>query len=47
MKIIAKTFNTLNEAENYQNELYDQYNHVRLVRFPHFSEDGIYAWEVE
>lgn len=46
MKTIAKTFTTLKQAEQHQNKLYGQYNHVRLIRSPRFSESGVYIWEV-
>ena len=43
---IKKTYKTLAQAERYQNRLYNKYNSVQLVSFPHFSEDGEYVWEV-
>jgi len=47
MKRITKVFDTLKQAEQFQNRLYDKYNHVRLVSSPTFSEDGTYVWEVK
>lgn len=46
MKKITKHFDTLAQAERYQNRLYDKYDHVRLIDFPRFSESGTYIWEV-
>jgi hypothetical protein len=46
MKTITRRFASLAAAERFQNRLYDQYDCVRLVRFPMFEESGIYAWEV-
>lgn len=43
---IAKTFDTLRQAERFQSRLYDKYESVRLVLFPRFSEAGKYVWEV-
>jgi hypothetical protein len=47
MKTIVKHFDSLKKAEQYQDKLYDKYDHVRLVRWPSFSEAGDYAWEVK
>lgn len=47
MKTITKTFDTLTQAERFQNKLYDQHDHVRLVRSPRFGESGVYTWEVK
>jgi hypothetical protein len=46
VKTITKTYKTLKQAERYQNSLYNKYDHVRLIRSPMFSEEGVYAWEV-
>jgi hypothetical protein len=46
MKTITKTYSTLKQAEQYQNRLYNKYAHVRLVRAPLFSEEGVYVWQV-
>lgn len=46
MKIITKKYKTLKQAERYQNSLYNKYHSVKLVKFPSFSEDGIYQWQV-
>lgn len=34
------------EAEQKQQQLYTQYNNVKLVQFPMFGESGTYIWEV-
>jgi hypothetical protein len=47
MKTIARHFATLAQAERFQNALYGQWNYVRLVRSPLFSESGVYSWEVK
>ncbi len=47
MKTIRKIYQTLRQAENYQNRLYGKFDHVRLVKFPMFGESGIYVWEVK
>ncbi len=47
MTNITKHFDSLYDAEEYQNGLYDKYNHVLLVRAPLFSEAGTYVWEVK
>jgi len=46
MKTITKMCKTLKQAEVYQNRLYNKYEHVRLVRSPCFTEEGIYQWIV-
>jgi hypothetical protein len=46
LKRITKTFKSLKEAENYQNKLYNKYNHVKLVYSPKIGESGNYTWEV-
>lgn len=40
-------YETLLDASARQNSLYDEFDKVRLVDFPCFSENGIYVWEVE
>lgn len=45
MKTISKYCETLRKAERYQDRLYNQYNHVRLLRGP-LAESGMYIWEV-
>jgi hypothetical protein len=45
MTRITKTFSTLDQAEEHQEELYLQYNSVQLVRSPRFSQEGIYEWD--
>ncbi len=46
MKEIVKKGYTLEQAEEFQNELYDIYDTVRLVAFPRFQRVGVYIWEV-
>lgn len=38
MKTINKQFDTLKQAERFQNRLYNRYDYVRLVSSPTFSE---------
>lgn len=47
MKTISKYYKTMKQAEQYQNRLYNEYDHVRLIRFPMFTEHGTYIWEVK
>lgn len=47
MRTIARHFDTLAAAEAFLDELYDEYGHVRLVRWPFPGESGTYAWEVK
>lgn len=47
MTTIIKQFNTLKQAERFHYRLYEQYNHVRLVDWPRWSEKGTYTWEVK
>jgi hypothetical protein len=47
MKTIRKIYQTLRQAENYQNRLYNKFDYVRLVKSPMFSESGEYVWEVK
>lgn len=42
MKTKVKRCKTLKEAENFQNSLYNEYDHVKLVGWPRFSENGLY-----
>ena len=46
MKRIKRFFNWINDAEKFQNRLYDKYNSVKLVAFPQFDKAGFYVWEV-
>ncbi len=46
MKTITKLCRTLKQAEQYQNRLYNQYDSVQLVKFPRFTEAGLYEWHV-
>lgn len=43
-KYISKKYNTLKQAENYQNRLYTKYNRVELISYPMFCEYGVYTW---
>jgi len=47
MKYIRKHFDTLEEAEQYQDKLYEKYDRVYLVSCPLFEEYGVYSWQVE
>jgi len=47
MTTISKRFDTLKQAEGYQNKLYEQYNSVQLIQAPTFSEEGLYIWRVD
>ncbi len=44
--MIAKHFDSLKQAERFQDQLYAKYDHVRLTRSPLFTEQGWYVWEV-
>lgn len=46
-KIIQEYHETLLDASARQNSLYDEFDNVKLVNFPCFSENGIYVWEVK
>lgn len=46
MYTIVKHFETIKQAEKYQNSLYNKFNSVRLFSFPSNSESGLYTWEV-
>ena len=47
MKRISKEYETMAQASVYQNRLYNKYDSVKLVEFPHYTEHGTYVWEVE
>lgn len=47
MKNISKYFKSLKQAERFHNKLYDQYDYVRAIRSPLFSEEGTYVWQVD
>jgi len=47
MKRITRHFATMRKAANFQGNLYNKYNSVRLIGFPFVGEDGIYIWEVQ
>ncbi len=44
---ISKKFNTIEDAENYQEDLYDLYDHVKLIKSPSLNKFGAYQWEVK
>ncbi len=46
MKHIAIYCKTLKAAERHLNRLYNQYDHVRLIDAPMFTEHGTYTFEV-
>lgn len=46
MQTITKRFQTLKQAEKYQNSLYNKFPYVRLITFPIYSEEGVYIWEI-
>ncbi len=41
-----KYFKTMKQAERYRNKLYSAFNHVQLIEFPIFSEEGWYVFEI-
>ncbi len=43
---IVKQFESLRQAEAYQNRLYGKHDSVKLVSSPTFSEEGQYVWNV-
>ena len=45
-KLISKYFDTLGEAERYQDELYSEHEKVECLRTPSFEEAGTYVWRV-
>ena len=47
-KLISKYFNTLDQAESFQDGLYDKYHSVKLISSPRFHPvgEGKYVWEV-
>ena len=47
MKRITKRYETMKQAERYQNRLYGKFGYVRLVRSPLSGESGDYVWEVK
>lgn len=46
MKQIKKHCSSLQQAERYQNRLYNKYDSVKLVSFPFCSDEGLYVWSV-
>lgn len=46
VKYITHYFKTSEEAAAFQENLYDKYNHVKLIDSPKYSEYGEYRWEV-
>lgn len=47
MQKITKHFDSIRQAENYLQRLYDRFNYVRLIRFPGHSESGNYTFLVQ
>jgi hypothetical protein len=47
MKTIVRYFHTLQQAEDFQFDLYSQYESVQLIGFPTFTEEGKYTWHVK
>lgn len=45
-KTISKKYNTLRQAERYQNLLYNKFDNVKLIKSPMFTEYGTYVWAV-
>jgi hypothetical protein len=46
MKTIARSFDSIKQADKYQFWLYGKYDSVKLVKSPMFTEQGIYVWIV-
>jgi hypothetical protein len=46
LKTISKKYNTLRQAERYQNLLYNKFDNVKLIKSPMFTEYGTYVWAV-
>ena len=47
MKRVKRFFNWQQQAEKFQNRLYNKYNSVKLVAFPpQLDKAGFYVWEV-
>jgi hypothetical protein len=46
MKQVKRFFNWQQQAEKFQNRLYNKYNSVKLVGFPQIDKAGFYVWEV-
>ena len=47
MTIIKKHFETLSQAENFHQGLYEKFSSVLLVGWPLFSERGTYVFKVD
>lgn len=45
-KTITRWFSLYDSAELFLNKLYQEYDYVRLISSPMFSEAGYYTWEV-
>ena len=45
-KIISEYFKSISQAENYQFNLYNKFNDVKLISFPLCNENGLYQWKV-
>lgn len=46
MQRITRTFDTMKQAEKFQEKLWNKYARIELVSFPMFSEAGKYVWFV-
>ena len=46
MRQIARTLDTIQQANRYQWKLYQQWDSVQLISAPIFREQGIYVWTV-
>jgi len=46
MNTITKYFKTIKGAEKYQSYLYENFGYVELIRYPIYTEDGIYEWNI-
>ena len=47
MEIIDKHFDNIYEAENYLDELSEQYDSAKCINHPLYSDNGIYTFKVE
>jgi hypothetical protein len=45
MKTISKHFDNQDDANDFYLDLCEQYDSVKLIRAPLFSEAGVYAWQ--
>ena len=44
---IVKRYETMKQAERFQNRLYAIYDYVLLKNWPRWQESGVYVWEVK